>query len=409
MDVAQRSRRAKVSIIVAFAVFLAVGALGIVVRLPDVLPALGGVVNNAQPIRWSWSGFRQGPQHEGSPQQLIEARVNSQFGWQTFLVRLDNQVTWSAFLETRPPKKKADGSDIGTHVIYGTHEWLFEKHYIRDAVIPAEETEAQILAHLVLMKRVQDKLAKRGIAFLLVVAPSKAEIYPEKVPEYLWRGKSKDAVETKFERARPLFRESGLNWIDGPELFARWKAEGKRNLFARSGTHWSYRSAVDVLALMRERLNATMRRPMPALIVAGESVSAPQGNDRDLLDLANLLVPQPYEHSVPRPLVQEQHAVPEAELPRILWVHDSFGWPLIDPIYWGKVAAPSESLYYFETQMRIPGGAVQLRDLMEKGNWKQLNLPAYVGNKDAVVVVWTEIAQNFWGWGFFEALDSTLE
>lgn len=408
MDAAAHSRRQKVALIGAFAAFLALGAIGAAFKVPSLLPALSGIEDKSEEKPWTELSWLKTDTPRLSKQHRLEKRFNERVGWRTFLVRLDNQVTWSAFLETPAPKKKDNGEDAGTHVIYGVHEWLFEKHYITHAVTPTTATEAGLRAEIARIKRVQDKLAQRGIAFLLIVAPSKAEIYPEKVPPHLWRGKSKDAVETDFERARPIFRESGINWIDGPELYARWKAEGKRHLFARSGTHWSYRSAVDVIGLMRERLNATMRRPMPPLLVTGEDLLAPQGNDRDLLDLANLLIPQPYEHSVPFPRIEPQRTVADADLPRVLWIHDSFGWPLIDPIYWGKVAAPSESLYYFETQMRKPDGTVLLTHLADQ-NLGQLNLREYIQTKDAVVVVWTEIAQTFWGWKFFQVADAALE
>lgn len=402
---ASSSRRAKLAIIAAFGAFLAVGALGLVVRVPDVLPELKGVEAEPKPVAWDFAKFRLGPAEPESPQHLLEAQVNVRFGWRNFLVRLDNQVSWSLFVETRPPPL-VNGAPAATHVIYGVNEWLFEKHYIQNAVTPRTFAPGPVRDAVARMKRVQDKLAARGIPFLLVVAPNKAEVYPEKVPAYLWDGRDRTHVKTKFEQVRPWFDEAGLNWIDGPALYEKWKSEGKRHLYARSGTHWSYKSAVEVLAEIRRRLNVSMRRPMPELIVSGETLAKPQLNDRDLLDLANLLLPQPYEHAVPFPRIERQRAVPDEQLPRIVWVHDSFGWPLIDPIYWGGVAAPSESFYYFNldpTPKRIPGGA-PLAEKIQDVNW-----PAYLAEKDAVVVVWTEIATEFMGWGFFEAVDGALE
>lgn len=402
MDASRPSRRAQLAIIVAFAAFLAVGALGLVVRVPDLLPSLGGVEAPPPPVNWSFEKFRLGPLEPQSPQHTLEAHANARFGWRNFLVRLDHQVSWSLFLETHP-LPVVNGQKVGTRVIYGHHEWLFEEHYIQHAVTPAAPADEELRGKVARIKRVQDKLARRGIPFLLVVAPSKAEVYPEKVPLHIWNGRDPANVTTKFERARPFFNEAAVHWIDGPALYSRWKSAGKRNLFARSGTHWSYISAVDVLAEIRAQLNPAMRRPMPALPVVGEDLLAPQMNDRDILDLANLLVSAPYEHSVPFPRIEVQHETAPDQLPRILWVHDSFGWPLIELVYRGKVAAPSESYYYFETPKHIPGGA-NLAQTAASTNW-----PEYLAQKDAVIVVWTEIATDFWGWGFFEALDQALD
>jgi hypothetical protein len=102
------------------------------------------------------------------------------------------------------------------------------------------------------------------------------------------------------------------------------------------------------------------------------------------------------------PVLLPQQAVPVGQLPRILWIHDSFGWPLIELVYNANVAQPTESLYYFETAYRIPGGVRAPTEI------KAIDWEAYLKNQDAVVMVWTEIAFTYLGWDFFDTLDREL-
>lgn len=358
--------------------------------IPAILSPLRGAATPPPAPRWDPASLRS-----GATFRAIETWYSAHVGLRTFWVRLDNQVSYSLFGETQ---KRAEG----THVVAGDDDWLFEHHYITYAIKPAFLGEAEIRATLERIRRVQDKLAARGVPFLLVVAPSKVEVYPEKVPAVYWGGRDPAAVETNFERARPLLAEYGINYYDGPARFRAWKQTMPDNLFIRSGTHWSYYAATHVLADLRERLNPVMRRPLPEFRIEALRSGDPRGNDEDLIALMNLLVEAPYRHPAPYPQLARQTDVPTEALPRLLWIHDSFGWPLIDLVYPANAAQPSESLYYFQTAFAIPG--VQRLDRnLQATDWEN-----YLKDFDAVVMVWTEIAFDFTGWGFFEAVDRAL-
>lgn len=365
--------------------------VGVLTYVPvPVGKPLRGATTPPPPPDWSLEHLRS-----GATFRAVETWYGAHVGFRNWWVRLDNQISYSLFGETL---KRTEG----THVVAGDDDWLFEHHYITYAVKPAHMSEADIRASLASIRRVQDKLAARGVPFLLVVAPSKVEVYPEKVPAVYWGGRDPAAIETNFERARPYFAEYGINLYDGPARFQEWKRTLPDNLFTRSGTHWSYYAVNNVLADLRERLNPAMRRPLPEFRVGALRNRDPVGNDEDLLELMNLLVGAPYRHPAPYPELVAQTAVPEADLPRILWVHDSFGWALIDLLYPARAARPSESLYYFKTAFAIPGVKPIDRNL------HTLNWEDYLKDYDAVVMVWTEIAFDFTGWGFFEAVDRAL-
>ncbi len=385
-------------LIVAFTAFLAVVGVQVVWPFIPQFDKLHGVTNTPPPVTWSWTEFRQGKvAHE------IEDWYNVRVGLRNFWVALDNQVTYSFFGELPP---RAEGA---TQIIVGPHDWLFEEGYLQNSVKPGSWKPDEVKAVVRRLRSVQEKLARRGIPLLLVVAPSKAEVYPEHMPAAFLGGRDPRNYVTNYELLRPQLRAAGINLYDGPERFAAWKAAGEHDLFPRSGSHWSYFSAAHVLQELRLQLNPMMRRPLPEIKIAATPVGPPRVTDRDLLDLANLLVSAPYAHPLRFPVITPQYAVPPERLPRILWVNDSFGLVLIDQLYAAHAMQPTESLYYFGTLQDQPNalhvpGATKTNIPVAKIDWEK-----FLKSYDAVVIVWTEIAVDFEAWGFVETLDRELK
>jgi len=366
--------------------------IGVQIVWPFLPPGatLMGVAPDPPAPRWDWSSLRH-----GETLRAVDAWYTAHVGMRNRWVRLDNQINYSVFSEIAY-------RGVGTEIVAGPHDWLFERVYLRDSVQPADQSEAELSAFTRQIRSVQDKLGRRGIPFLYVVAPNKAEVYPEEAPAAYFNGRRPDDVITAYERARPLLEAAGVDFYDGPELYDQWKREGRPYLFARSGTHWSYDSAVRVLQAVRENLNPRMRRPIPELTVLSRRLGPPQRSDRDLLNVVNLLRERRYEGRLPDPILKHQTAIASEDLPRILWVHDSFGYTLIDLLYAANAVQPSESLFYFKTCYRLPGGLPTGIDV-QKIEWNSFLEPY-----DAVVMVWTDIGFMHKGLGFFETLDRDL-
>ncbi len=385
------SKTIKIALLAAVAGFFGVVVFCSYRPLRSPLAPLEGVSVAPAAPTWDWSSLRSGATAK-SLGNWFDARV----GLRSFWVRLDNQINYSLFGEIT--KRTA-----GTQLINGPGDWFYEKQYIDYSITPGTWSDQEALKVITRLRRVQDKLARRGIPLLLVIGPSKVETYPEHVPAKVFAGRSPTQVTTNFEHSRQFLRQADVNFVDGPALFTRWKQEGVGDLFARSGTHWSYHSALRIWEEIRTQLNPQLRHPIPDFIVPPAAPAPPASNDRDLLNLANLLISRPYEHDLPKPTPVAQHTVPTEDLPRLLWVHDSFGWPLIELIYQANAAQPTESLYYFNSCLRIPGATPTTTDP------KQIEWTSFLAPYDAVVLVWTEIAFDFDSCGFIEALDNGLD
>ena len=385
------NRRLKIALLATVAVFWGLVVADTAFPLPVILHALKGAEAEAPAPVWSLQALRS-----GTTVTAISKWFDARIGLRSFWVRLDNQIDYTFFNQV------VDRSD-GTRLVRAPGDWFYERQYIEYATSKSSISEDEFRQRIERMRRVEEKLARRGIPLLYVVAPSKAAIYPEHVPAELFRKNPPEQTTTSWEIASGLLPGSGVSYIDGPALYDRWKREGAPDLFARSGTHWSYSSTLRIWELIRAALNPRLKHPIPAFAELPSSPGRPRGNDRDLLDLANLLWPKPYEHPLAKPVLRSQKEVPAERLPRILWIHDIFGWVLIEELYEANAARPSDSLYYFATKMRIPGGVASDQKIAA------IDWPSFLRDYDAIVLVWTEIAFEFDSCGFYEALDKALD
>lgn len=367
--------------------------IGILTFLPglQIGGALRGVVEKPAPPEWSVPGII-----DGSSFRAADDWFSAHVGLHNLWVRLDNQVSYTLLRES--PVR-----ETGTRVVVGPGDWLFEHVYITAAITPSQLGTDELTAMAERIRRVQDKLERRGTRLILIVAPSKVELYPEQVPSAHFAGRDPAAIATTYEKLRPLLQEAGVDFYDGPARFAAWKAAGHGSLFARTGTHWSYYAIYHVLEELREMLNPDLRRPIPDLGLTSLDYLQPQRTDTDLHRLLNLLLPPFHEPIQPFPVIRAQTEVADADLPRLLWVNDSFGLGLIDTLYRARAMQPTDCLYYFQNIYSLPG-FTRREDAIGELDW-----PAYIGEFDAVVVVFTEIAVEQQAWGFFEALDTALD
>ena len=258
-------RTLKIAVIAATMAFIGFVSLDSFLPLPPLFPQLKGAVEPPPAPKWDWASLRSGAT-TGAIATWFEARV----GLRSFWVRLDNQINYSLFGEIT---KRGEGSRL----INGAGDWIYEAQYLDYAITPGTMAEQEQRNRITRLRRVQDKLARRGIPLLLVIAPSKVEIYPEHIPAKLFKGRSPALTTTNFENAQQLLREAGINFINGPELYRRWKREGAADLFARSGTHWSYHSATRIWEEIRAVLNPRMRHPIPEIKIPPTAPASPSG------------------------------------------------------------------------------------------------------------------------------------
>jgi hypothetical protein len=160
----------------------------------------------------------------------FEAYWNDSFGLRAPLIRGHNQLKLALGL----PPSAAD------RAILGRDGWLFlrDSHgleYYRSARPFPPAALAEWSRHF---EHARAWLAEREIAYLLVIVPDKATIYPELMPARIRRVREVSWSEELFTHLRA---RTPVEFLDLRQPLRAAKAEGR--VFWRTDTHWSDRGA----------------------------------------------------------------------------------------------------------------------------------------------------------------------
>jgi alginate O-acetyltransferase complex protein AlgJ len=169
--------------------------------------------------------------------KMSENYVNDRFGLRKQLVHANSLVRYRLGLSST------------RDVVVGKDGWLF---YTADKLMEQHTgvdvfTEAELENWVRQMEADRDWLAKRGIAFYIIVSPDKNTIYPEKLPDYP-RGKV-----TRIDQLAARLRTSDLEFVDPREELFRAKAAGEM-VYTPADTHWNERGAFAGYEMLMDRI-----------------------------------------------------------------------------------------------------------------------------------------------------------
>lgn len=181
--------------------------------------------------------------------QNIEASSNitalNQQDWlQTVMAKID--IAWDQYIYKREELSRIDA--LGTYmmideilsseVIYGSDNWLFykSKKYGSDLIADYEGTNPYTDAEMKNILRaslsVQNRLADRGINFVIFVPPNKENVYSEFMPNIY-----KHAETSSTDLLIEYLSERGVNIINPKEALLIYHAEYQ--LYYSYDTHWN--------------------------------------------------------------------------------------------------------------------------------------------------------------------------
>jgi SGNH hydrolase-like domain, acetyltransferase AlgX len=351
-------------------------------RLPIDYPLMGvettSVPPTVSPRAW-W---------DGTLQSEFETWLNQRIGFRGLLVRTANQINYTLFREL--PQRS------GTQVLLGQDGFLYEKVYIdsynQEGVRPEDE-----LRHVSMStRRLQDRLAQDGIAFLLVIAPSKAEIYPEFLPDSA-DVEGRPGRRTNYENMIGILNEDGVNLVDAHDLFLQWKEEpGTPLLYTKGGTHWNQYGAARIISRMTEKLKVLMGKDVPTMQVVGAVTNRTiVDSDNDLAELVNLWSGRQLAGPQIHPVME---TTPGTHLPDLLVVGDSFVFTLTNQMDSEELYRKRDTYYYYNRHYFYP----VLPNLpLDK---RHLDLLKELQGRDAVVVEVGEYWLPRIGFGFVKDL-----
>jgi len=342
----------------------------------------------------------------GEAARQFEAYFAKKIGFRGLFVKALNQFNFSVFGEITGNK--------GTAVLLGKDHWLYEKEYVRHYTDRVGMDPLAMVEFVDALKRLQDGLARHGIAFLLVISPSKAEVYPEFLPDGVSAPSHSTPAKNAYEITVPQLSLRGIHHMDAFDLFQQWKPRSEP-LYARTGTHWNYYGATLIVREALRRLARTSGVPIPLPEIASVNYAQPVGTDEDLELLLNLLWVVPRgKRQTPYPVV-ETDAVPMNERRDFLLVGDSFSFTLVDALNISRVARTVDLFYYFkrlysyagEDDPEFPRSHVDA----DAGpiDYTNLDWQRFLFSKDVVILEMNQILIPERGWGFIDAALQALD
>lgn len=120
-------------------------------------------------------------------------------------------------------------------VLLGREGWLFYRETVDDYLRTNPLSERQLFGAARTLALLQEYAADRGARLYVTVAPNKASLYPEYLPQV--GQPMSEASDT--DRLIPLLEEQGVSYID---LFTPFQAR-EEVLYYRTDSHWNVRGA----------------------------------------------------------------------------------------------------------------------------------------------------------------------
>ena len=338
---------------------------------------------------------------DGAFAAAVEPWLVRNLGWRGVGIRTANQINTTLF------RRQPGGAR--TTVMFGADGWLFEKAYVRERTHRPAFRPKGAEAFAADLDRLQQRCRQRGMAFAVLIAPSKAEIYPEYLPEPFRRLPPAVAAQTNaYQQLVAALQETDVACVDAHAAFLEWKREGV-DLFPPGGTHWNHYGAQRALArawqALREQPTARALPVLPA--VAGHRLRAPVGTDNDLVHLLNLWTATPGgRRPVPFPVLDAAPASDAAI--RIVMVGDSFAFTLIDALARTGIRGEVDFFFYCRRhyQVRLTGTRRERAAPTELGEIGFEDVVAHprLAGANILLLVFNEIYTRKCGWGLPAAL-----
>lgn len=354
-------------------ILLLVLLLPLIQSVFEIFPSakLGGSFSEADNPVFSIKKWLKGEFQSGK-----EEYINENFGFRNLLVRYYNQLQFNLYKNPKVNK-----------VVIGKENYLYEQIYI-DAYNGTDfvgEQEALVKAEK--LKFVQDTLAKMGKTLLIILAPGKADFFPEFIPDELKQASGNSNYKT-FSKLLPKY---GINLID----FNGWCLDNKSKspypLFPKYGIHWSMYTSVLAIDSILKKLEHITTEPMPHLVIDNiiykDSINEV---DYDIAASMNLLANlKSYKMAYPK-----FHFEKKNRSKRVVGIGDSFFWNLYNYGLLDRAFNNGKFWYYYKQE--YPASFIENKLIDRK------NIKSEILNNDIFIVVATTPHLTYLGFDFIE-------
>lgn len=249
---------------------------------------------------------------DGTYQQQSDLYWNDTLGFHTTMVGLRNSFCFHVF-------KQANAQNV----VVGKDNFLFEKDYI-DAFNGDDYVGMQTIVKTVdEVLALQKELEGQGKTLVVCLAPSKADFFPEKIPN---RMRKSITDSTNYKQYSRLLKQAGVNVLDYNAWFLKNKNNSTYPLYPQYGIHWSQYGVVKMTDSLVNFIEKIMKTPLNHLVVDDYMISDRASSlDYDLGNTLNLLGGQLHGYPLCYPY---WHWTRDSTLtlPKMTAIADSYYW-----------------------------------------------------------------------------------
>ena len=208
---------------------------------------------------------------EGGYQAQIDAWYKDNFPFRPWFVRVNNQILYAL------------GATINDVIIVGEDGWFYTEEYTSTMLTEVSEVNMEKLsAYTEKVKLLKEKLEKNGKQLVYVITPSKAEVYPEHLPErYSMLLEKRTEITNNYDYLKEQLVLQGVPFIDMTTILTENNDEVP--FFSKTGIHWNYYAS----AMCAEQIVKTVDENVNTEIEIIES-DMPYGTEQDVYLLSNM-------------------------------------------------------------------------------------------------------------------------
>ncbi len=312
-----------------------------------------------------------------SYQQNCEKYANENFGLRNNCVRLNNQLRYDLFKKTS-----------NREVAFGKDGYMFAWDYIEAFTGKNYIGIDSILKKALLLKELQIKLKQRGIMLVPVLAPNKARVLADKLPNEF-----KEGSLTNYSEFIKCFNRLKIDHVDFNEYFVKTHLKSKYPLYTKYGIHWSSYGCAMATDSILGYINSKSGIKTSRLIWKDniELSDSLRDFDYDIGESLNLLGSQLPSEKMAYPHIRFTKV--ESEKPSLLVVGDSYFSVVETTHIQDSVFKDYRFLYYFREVRPYSSDA---------GAFLKLDIKKEIFDRKVVILILTEHNLVNYGFGFLE-------
>ena len=338
----------------------------------------------------------------GAFQKKFSAWHTKAFGFRPLLIRYYNEGMFTVLRDVAVSSR--------SRIFRGRGEWLYSWGFIAPRMAHQPVDDPLLKRRVLVLRDAYDLLRARGVAMVVVIAPSKANVRPDMLP-YRFRHATPSSSAI-HQRMVELFDQYNIPYLDFDSDFARRrKSDTSFDPFPRTGIHWNYLAAGTslerVFRVCERQLGVDIQRSVPKGVISRETIST----DRDLLDMLNLAAPE--RRTEPSPYPQyHTYAPPGARRTSILFVGDSFASQMIRIIADQQMCERTTYWSYFRKE-KVVGSTYRRHFRTSPIDKPSIDWNALIERHDAVIIEFNVAfcrsqQEDGFGWGFADLLSSSM-